>query len=112
MNEINRNTSGHDNWSDNSFIGQLHERNYWSDAEFSKLELALNEIAEKLATETKLPRRLVMQTTGILSHVMLLITSHFDPNDGYEIDNSTNDEVIMRRDAMLIVFESFFSGTT
>lgn len=110
MNEIDRNFPGCPDYSDQSFLGLLHDQRQWSDIEYQRLDAELYILAAKYRDSENLPRELVWRAMRIFSHAMLLIGCHFDSNDDCRISNISNEELYKRRERLQLVFEGFFMG--
>ena len=110
MNDINRNFPWCDEYSDDSFIGIIHEKYIWSDSEFFKLENAILEQAALTRSSNNLQRELSWRIMRIFSYLMCLFACHYNPNDGFEIENISSEQLVARRNRVELIFESFFSG--
>jgi hypothetical protein len=89
--------------SDASFLGCLHERNIWDAEEYRKFESALKELARMYHGVNDLPREISWRVFRIFSHVMLLISAHYDPNDSYRVQNLTDAELSKWRERFQLV---------
>lgn len=96
----------HEAYSDDSFIGRLHENSCWDHEKYWQLEWALYELAGK---DTGLPD---ISCFRIFSYTMLLFSCHFDPVDGFAISNLDDEDVREFRERFQLVFEGFVSGKT
>lgn len=110
MNQINRNFPWCNQYDDHSFVGILNEKCTWSDEEYFKLDDALYELANKYNGAEQLPRVLVWRVMRIFSYVMMTIGCHSNPNDGYELEGITEEELFAKRERFQLVFEGFFKG--
>jgi hypothetical protein len=79
---IARNSPGHDSFDDNAFLGTLHKKNEWNFKKYWLLELALYQTARQLPHK----QQFTSQVFQIFSHISLLFTSHYDPNDVCHLD--------------------------
>jgi len=110
MKTINQNSSYSEEYSENSFIGQLHEQNIWDDTEYFKLEDALYILCAENENNKSIPRDVAWPIMRIFSYIMLALGSHIDPNDDFEMQNINHDQFYSRRERQLLVFEGFFKG--
>lgn len=110
MNQINRNFPWCNEYDDNSFSGKLNEKRTWSDEEYFKLDNGLYDLAKEYKDAEQLPRELVWRVMRIFSYVMMTISCHSNPKDGYEIKNLDNEAIFDRRERFQLVFEGFFKG--
>lgn len=111
MNEINRNFSNCDEYSDQSFTGQLHEEATWCNEEYFKLENYLYELADHYREAESLPKAILWRVMRIFSYTLFSISCHFDPNDVFTIEGLNREEIYDRRERFQLMFEGFFSGT-
>jgi len=86
-------------------VGRLHEEGKWDNDEYCLLEDALYQIAKHLPYSQKT----LYQVFSIFSHLFILFSTHFDPNDQCRFD-LREDEVNELRDRIQMVFEGFFYG--
>ncbi len=110
MDEILRNFAWSDKYSDESFSGLLHETSHWNDSEYFKLEDALYTLADKLGSETSLPRDVVWPIMRIYSYLMSNLSCAKDPNDFRTLKDITDEQFYARSERLRLVFEGFFSG--
>lgn len=110
MNDINRNFSSSNEYSEKSFIGIFHEQNEWDDNEYFKLEEAIYIEARNLANETNIPKDIAWPIIKIYSYLMMSLGCQYDSNDGFEIKNITREQFIERRERLQFVFEGYFNG--
>ncbi|MFM2481830.1 Imm41 family immunity protein [Celerinatantimonas sp. YJH-8] len=105
---IYQNFPGCNAYTDDSFTGILHEKCYWSDAEYFKLDNALYALAQAYKDESQCPRELVGCLMRIFSFVIMSINCHYDPNDLYQIENLDNEQLRIRKERFQQVFEGVF----
>lgn len=110
MNQINRNFSWCAEYSDQSFVGRLHEDAIWDDEEYFKLENYLYEECEKYSGQDDLPRHVFWPAMRIYSYLSSSIGCHFDPNDVFELEGLSSEQIYNRRERLELVFEGFFKG--
>lgn len=103
---IARNFAWCKEYDDTSFSGLLHERNVWDDEEYWILEWALYQLRD----QQKSDREILFQVFRIFSYTFLLISCHFDTNDGFRISNRTDSQLYDLRERFQLVFEGFFHG--
>ena len=110
LREINRNFPHDPEYQEESFTGILHELGRWDEEAYQKLEAALVELSRQYQHASDLPRGLVWRIMNIFGDIMMSIRCHFDPNDGYRIENIFNDQLREKEDRFRYVVESFFEG--
>ncbi len=110
MTNINRNFPWCDEYSNDSFIGIIHEKHIWDDKEFFNLENSILEQAALTRSSSNLHRELSWRVMRIFSYLMSLFACHYDPNDGFKITNISSEQILTRRNRVQLVFEGFFSG--
>ena len=110
MKVILQNSSFSDQYSEQSFMGLLHEHNVWDDEEYFNLENYLYELCDENKERKKISRDMAWPIVRIYSYIMLALASHNDVNDGFEILNITNEQFYKRRERQLLIFEGFFKG--
>ncbi|RIA31599.1 immunity protein 41 of polymorphic toxin system [Ectopseudomonas oleovorans] len=101
---IARNFAWCDEYEDSSFTGLLHEKQYWSMAEYWELEWALYQLVGNRSPEVQ------WRIFRIFSWVLLTIGCHFDKKDLYKIKNLKRHQLYELRERFVLVFEGFFSG--
>ncbi|WP_425601867.1 Imm41 family immunity protein [Shewanella insulae] len=109
MNEIKRNFAWCDDYSEDSFVGILHENQEWSDEEYFKLENYLYETCLKLPSDF-VPREIIWPAMRIYSYLSSTLCSHLDSNDGFKIKGLELVNFYDRRERLQLVFEGFFKG--
>jgi hypothetical protein len=109
MNEINRNFAWCDEYSDESFIGILHEKQEWNDEEYFKLENYLFDTCLTLPSDL-VPRDIIWPAMRIYSYLSSTLGSHLDSNDGFRIKDIELVNFYDRRERVQLVFEGFFKG--
>ncbi len=110
MKQLNRNFPWCDEHENDSFTGILKEKCAWSDEEYFKLEDELYDLSSKYNDADQLPRIMVWRLMRVFSYVMMTIGCHFNPNDGYKIENLDDEQLFDRRERFQLVFEGFFKG--
>lgn len=110
MNEINRNFVWCSEYSDQSFVGRLHEEAIWDDEQYFRLENYLYEECEKYSNQAELPRNIFWPAMQIYSYLSFSISCHFDPNDGFVLKELNTEQICNRRERLQGVFEGFFKG--
>ena len=83
---------GHPNW-EGSFYERLTEYGEWNAEAFWRLHLELLNIAKSANPETPIDRNLAHMLLYIQQRVFSLISSHFNQNDIYKINN-VNEEML------------------
>jgi hypothetical protein len=110
MHHINRNFAWCNEYSNESFTGILHEEQTWDDKEYFKLEESLFDIAKKYSGCDSIPREDAWKIFRIFSYLIVTLACHSDPNDGFNIVNLTDEQVLARRERIQLIFEGFFSN--
>lgn len=108
-NHIFRNFAWHEDFSEESFVSQLHETCVWDDKEYFLLEDFLYETCTTFDVEN-IPRSTFWPAMRIYSYLMLMLGCHLDPDDGFVIKNITREQFSERRERLQLVFEGFFKG--
>jgi hypothetical protein len=103
---VARNVPWCEEQDDSSFLGHLHERNVWDDAEYWLLEWAV----VRLTRSARFDRELAWRLFRIFSHTFLVLGCHFDPADGFRVKNKSDDEVVDLRERVQLLFEGYFEG--
>jgi hypothetical protein len=101
---VARNFAWCDEYEDSSFIGLLHEKQYWSMAEYWELEWALHQLVGSRSPEIQ------WRIFRIFSHTLLSIGCHLDKKDNYKIKNLKRCQLYELRERFILVFEGFFKG--
>lgn len=109
MNEINRNFAWCDDYSDDSFVGILHEKQEWNDDEYFRLENYLYEICLQFPSDL-ISREIAWPAMSIYSYLSNTLGSHLDSNDGFIIKGLDLVSLYYRRERLQLVFEGFFKG--
>jgi hypothetical protein len=94
-------------WSDDSFLGILHEESRIDMDAYWKLEWALVQLTQN---EVDYPRHLSWPVFRIFSCIFLLLKSDVNPDDGYKIQNFTSAQSRDFTERFQLVFEGFFRG--
>ena len=97
-------------WRDDSFVALLHEARRWDERAYLKLEAAFFALCETRKTDGRTRNKIDCIAARIFSYTMLTFSCHFDPNDGYSIQNLTEDDIYSWRERIQLVFEGFFAG--
>lgn len=92
-----------------SFLGQLHEKSIWNETQFWILDKSLHDLCYEYNGDN-LPRDILSPVLKIFSHIMLLISCHYDQNDSYSIHNLQPQDLIQFRDRVRLLFEGFIQG--
>lgn len=92
-------------YDDLSFLGKLHEEQLWDIEEYWFLEWGIYQL-EKRSSE-----KLDWEIFRIFSMIMLSISSHFDRNDYFKIQNLKRPKLYQLRERVQLVFEGYFSGS-
>jgi hypothetical protein len=90
-----------------SFLGRLHEDRVWDADEYWKLEYALYQ----LSNESPQSRITTWHVFRIFSVAFSTLSCHFDPNDEFQVEGLSNDDIYELRERMQLVFEGYFSGS-
>ncbi|MEW8632248.1 MAG: Imm41 family immunity protein [Candidatus Thiodiazotropha sp.] len=109
MNELNRNFAWCDDYSEDSFVGILHESQEWNDEEYFKLENYLYDTCLKLPADL-VPGNIAWPAMRIYSYLSNTLGSHLDSNDGFRIKGIELVNLYDRRERLQLVFEGFFKG--
>jgi len=110
MNNIYRNFAWCNEYTEESFVGQLHENKTWNDDEYFKLEGTLYELCSEYKDAQCIPRDLAWPIVRIFSYLMLTLGCQYDSNDAYEIENISREQFYDRRERIQLIFEGFFTG--
>lgn len=110
MKHIYRNFPWNENYSNESFLGVLHEQDLWDDDEYFLLEQSVYSACMGNNAQDPIPRDLAWPVMRIYSYLMLKISCYLDEGDISEITNITRDQVYARRSRVMSVFEGFFKG--
>jgi hypothetical protein len=103
---IARNYAWHDDFDEQSFTGELNERQVWNLDEYWLLETALYKLAEAGAPSPEL----AWWIFRIFSHTFMSVSAHLDSNDVFVIKNLSSEDFYDFRERIQVVFEGFFSG--
>ena len=107
---IAENTATAAEWSDDSFVGILHETYRWDHNKFVDFEQAVLQIAGNEHDDAT-----VAALFRIFDYLMVLFTSHFDPSDYFTFKSLTIEEIFECRDRVQTMFSAYFirdSSTT
>lgn len=104
---INQNFPHSREFSDESFLGYLHERDTWNEEKYWELDKAIYELSKESCGES-IPRDVAWPLMRIYSHTMLLLLSHCNENDGYAITNLDEQTLQDYRERLQLVVEGFF----
>lgn len=110
VNCIFKNFPGSVEYSRSSFVGIFHEECVWDDNTYVELEDALYELSEKHKNMSSFPRQEYWPAMRIYSYLANTLGCHFDPNDGFKLQNLSIEQVCNRRDRLQQVFEGLFKG--
>ncbi len=97
-------------WSEDSFIGVLHERQRWDENEYFRVEAALYERIKSRRTIDRSRDYVDRVAARIFGFGMLMFSCHFDPSDGFQIRNLELEELRQWRERFQLVFESFYGN--
>lgn len=100
---LEENTASDSRWSENSFLGQLHEYAIFDTTAFSQVTEALEAIGPTARTSLEFS-----QAYRIFDYSMLMFTCHFDPMDGFQFEDDS-ETVYERRDLVRETFRKWFS---
>lgn len=104
----NDQTSKH--WSEQSFIGIVHEE-YRLDADaFLLFESAVGELRKHRDTDQDLRRLADRVVSHIFGYTMLMFSCHYDPKDGFTFQGLTEDELFLWRERVQLVCEGYFGN--
>jgi hypothetical protein len=96
-------------WNEDSFLGILHERHQWDAEAYFRFEAALYEFCDARMTDGVLRKWIEGVAARVFSYTMLMFSCHFDPSDGFRIQNLNDEELRRWRQRLQLVFEGFFS---
>lgn len=105
-----RNHLHHEQYSDSSLIGSVSSRSEWSAEQFWLIAAALYELDEQSQADDDLFRNAVREAIFIYSHLTLSFSWHFDPDDHFEYQNLSTDEIYEWRERTNVLFEGFIAG--
>lgn len=103
------NTSSHENYSENSFVYILHEREVWDDDAYWKLDKALCDIADKYRNQ-QISRELMLAIFDVYQYAFGRLCWHQIPSDGSSIENLTDDECHPRWERLTYVVRGALGG--
>lgn len=89
----------------NSFSWYLYKEEKWYIEKYWLLEYALFE----LVTSPIRDEELNWKVFHIFSKTLMLLSAHFDSNDGFKIQNLEREQLYEFRERFQLVFEGFFS---
>jgi hypothetical protein len=98
-------------WSDSSFIGILHERHQWDSAAYLAFEASLYEIRKQRNFDAILREFADRVVSRVFGYTMLMFACHYDPSDGFSIQNLNDDELASWRERFQLVCEGFFGNS-
>ena len=99
----------HEQFADASLVGCVAGRSEWSASQFWLIAAALYELHDKSRTDDRLFRHSVREAIFIYSHLTLSFSWHFDPDDHFEYQNLTTDEIYEWRERTNMLFEGFIA---
>jgi len=99
----------HEQYSDSSLIGCVSSRSEWSAEQFWLIAASLYELHEQSENDNALFRDAVREAIFIYSHLTLSFSWHFDPDDHFEYQNLSTDEIYEWRERTNILFEGFIA---
>ena len=105
-----RNHLGHDRFADTSLIGCVTSRSEWSADQFWLIATALYDLGAISKHDEQTFRDSVREAIFIYSHLTLSFSWHFDPDDHFEYQNLTSDQIYEWRERTNILFEGFIAG--
>lgn len=94
-------------YSDNSFLGILHEEWRLDISSYWKLEWAIIQLTQN---RMDYPRHLSWPVFRIFSLITSYLNYDFDPDDSYKIQDFTGDQSRDFTERVQLVFEGFFRG--
>ena len=100
---------GHELFSDSSLVGCVTGRSEWCADQFWSIAASLYELHEQSRTNNKLFRDAVREAIFIYTHLTLSFSWHFDPDDHFEYQNLSTDEIYEWRERTNILFEGFIA---
>jgi len=106
---INQNFPHNSEYSDESFLGYLHEKETWIENKYWELDKAIYSLSNEFNGEN-IPRDIAWPLMRIYSHTITLLLSHHSKNDGYTIKNLDDLAVQEYRERIQLVVEGFFQN--
>lgn len=98
-------------WSDDSFIGILHERHQWNVEAYFRFEAALYELCDARMTDVVLRTFVDRVVARVFGYTMLMFSCHFDSCDGFRVQNLNDDELRIWQQRFQLALEGFFANT-
>ena len=95
-------------WSDNSFIGTLHECHRWNADAYFHFEAALYDLCERRVKDENARKAIDRIAARVFGYTMLMFSCHFDSDDGFTIENLSDVELRCWRERFQLVIEGFF----
>ena len=109
MIELLRNFPHCEEYCEDSFTGIWHEKGRWDEKEYWLLDKSIYDLSEKYPS-TEIPRDVVWPLARIFSYIMMTIQAHYNPNDGFQIENLDDEMMFEFRERFQLVVEGFFKG--
>ena len=100
----------HELFENASLIGSVTSRSEWSADQFWRIAIALYDLHGKSTTDEQTFRDAAREAIFIFSHLALSFSWHFDPDDHFEYQNLTSDQIYDWRERTNILFEGFIAG--
>lgn len=109
MREILRNFPHCEEYRDDSFVGIWHEEGLFNEMEYWKLDKEIFDLSVLYCSEN-IPREIAWPLTRIFSYIMMSIQAHYNPNDGFQVENLDDLQMFEFRERLQLVIEGFFKG--
>ncbi|MEM9303317.1 MAG: Imm41 family immunity protein [Pseudomonadota bacterium] len=108
--ELERNLPRSDSWEPWSFVGCLHGDRRWDQPAYWRFEWAVVTLADEHSGRDQLPRDLMHGIFSVLSYSLIVIGSHQDPTEAFELVESSSEDLRAYRDRLEMLSEGFFRG--
>lgn len=91
-------------------IGIICDHQRWSPEAYWLIDKALYELETDALTDCETFRKAVREAAFTYTHLLLSFSWHFDPDDDWEYENLSSDEIYHWRERVQVTFEGFLTG--
>jgi hypothetical protein len=107
VNEIvENNSSGRDKYSDDSFLGRLHEEYFWDWDKYNELLISIKELTN--TNNESLRAKYISDVFSIYRYISSAFSWHFNSADGFFIKNMAAEKISDLRLDIDSIFSDFF----